>query len=66
MGVYRGTTDANGQARIAVRAGSYDLYVRKAGYAPHTDSVEVSGDVILRVAAARVAEDDPDDEQVWM
>ena len=66
VGVYRGTTDANGQARIEVRTGSYDLYVRKAGYAPHTDSVEVSGDVTLRVAAAPVSDTDPDDEQVWM
>ena len=66
VGVYRGTTDASGQAQVEVQAGSYDLYVRKAGYAPHTDSVEVSGDVALRVAAAPVSEVDPDDEQVWM
>ena len=66
VGVYRGTTDANGQTQVEVRAGSYDLYVRKAGYAPHTDSVEVSGDVTFRVAAAPISDTDPDDEQVWM
>ncbi len=66
VGVYRGTTDASGQAQVEVQAGSYQLYVRKVGYGPHTDSVEVSGDVALRVAAAPVSEVDPDDEQVWM
>ena len=67
VGVYRGTTDASGQAHVAVHPGSYDLYVRKAGYKPHAGSVPVaSGDVSLRVAAARVTDADLDDEQVWM
>lgn len=66
VGIYRGETDARGEARVEVRAGSYDLYVRKAGYAPHTDSVWVSGDVTLRVATVRPSDADPDDEQVWM
>lgn len=66
VGVYRGTTDANGHAGVEVQAGAYELYVRKPGYAPHTDSVEVSGDVILQVAAARVSDADMDDDQVWM
>ena len=67
VGVYRGTTDASGQAHVAVRSGSYDLYVRKAGYKPHADSIPVvSGDVVLEVAAVRVTDADMDDEQVWM
>ena len=67
VGVYRGTTDASGQAHVAVHPGSYDLYVRKAGYKPHAGSVPVaSGDVSLKVAAARVTDADLDDEQVWM
>ncbi len=67
VGVYRGTTDASGQAHVAVHPGSYDLYVRKAGYKPHADSIPVvSGDVILKVAAVRVTDGDLDDEQVWM
>ena len=67
VGVYRGTTDATGQAHVAVHPGSYDIYVRKAGYQPHAGSVPVaSGDVSLEVAAARVTEADLDDEQVWM
>ena len=67
VGVYRGTTDAGGQAHVEVRPGSYDLYVRKAGYQPHVGSVPVvSGDVGLEVAASRVTDEDPDDEQVWM
>lgn len=66
LGVYSGTTDANGTAEVAVRSGTYELYVRKPGYEPHTDSAKVSGDVTLRVGAARVSDADPDDEQVWM
>ena len=67
VGVYRGTTDASGQAHVDVHPGSYELYVRKAGYKPHSDSVSVvSDDVILQVAAARVSDSDLDDEQVWM
>ena len=50
-----------------MHSGSYDLYVRKAGYQPHADSIPVvSGDVILEVAAVRVTDADLDDEQVWM
>ena len=66
VGVYRGTTDASGQAQIEVQAGSYDLYVRKVGYAPHTQGLQVSADVHRRVVAVPVAEVDPDDEQIWM
>ena len=67
VGVYRGTTDASGQAHVAVQAGSYDLYVRKAGYKPHAESVPaVSGDVILKVTVACVTDADLDDDQVWM
>ncbi len=66
VGAYRGTTDADGQAQVEVQAGSYDLYVRKTGYAPYTDSVTVAGDLTLRVAAEPASDPDPDDEQVWM
>jgi len=67
VGVYRGTTDASGQAHVAVHSGSYDLYVRKAGYKPHADRIPVvSGGVVLEVAAVRVTDADLDDEQVWM
>ena len=67
VGVYRGTTDASGQAHVAVHSGSHDLYVRKAGYQPHADRIPVvSGDVVLDVAALRVTDADLDDEQVWM
>jgi len=67
VGVYRGTTDTSGQAHVAVHPGSYDLYVRKAGYKPHADRIPVvSGDVVREVAAVRVTDADLDDEQVWM
>ena len=67
VGIYRATTDASGEAQVEVHPGSYDLYVRKAGYKPHAASVPVvSGDVTLRVAASRVSDGDLDDEQVWM
>ena len=66
LGPYRAATDAEGRTRVDVPAGDYDLYVRKAGYAPHTGRVAVTGDVALRVAAAPAPDVDADDEQVWM
>lgn len=66
VGVHRGTTGADGRAQLDVRAGACDLYVRKAGYAPHTGSVEVSGNAALQVEVARASDTDPDEEQVWM
>ena len=66
VGAYRAATDVNGQALVEVPESSYDLYVRKAGYAPHTGSVEVFGAVTVRVAVVRAADADPDEEQVWM
>ena len=66
VGVHRGTTGADGRAQVDARAGAGDLYVRKAGYAPHAGSVEVSGDAALQVVVARVSDADPDEEQVWM
>ena len=66
LGVYRASTGEDGQARIEAPAGRYDLYVRKAGCAPHAGSVAVHGDVTVRVAAAPAPEADPDDDQVWM
>lgn len=66
LGPYRAATDARGGARVEVPAGRYDLYVRKAGYAPHAAGVAVAGDVALQVAAAPAPDVDPDDEQLWM
>ncbi len=66
LGPYRAATDARGRARVEVPPGRYDLYVRKAGYAPHTEDVAVTGDLALRVAAAPAPDVDPDDEQLWM
>lgn len=66
VGVHRGTTGADGRAQVDARAGVGDLYVRKAGYAPHAGSVEVSGGAALQVVVARVSDADPDEEQVWM
>ncbi len=66
LGPYRAATDAEGGARVDVPTGDYDLYVRKAGYAPHAGRVAVTGDVALQVAAAPAPDVDADDEQVWM
>ena len=66
LGVHRGSTDARGQATVEAQAGSHELYVRKAGYVPHTADVTVSGDVALRIAAVRASDTDPEDERVWM
>ena len=66
LGFYRTSTDAEGNARIEVPAGDYELYVRRPGYAPHTDPITVTGDAAMRVAAVRVTDADLDDDQVWM
>ena len=66
LGVYRAATDAEGKARMAVPAGDYDMYVRSPGFTPYTESVTVTGDAVLRVAAVRVSDADLDDDQVWM
>lgn len=66
VGVHRGTTGADGRAQVDARAGVGDLYVRKAGYAPHAGSVEVSGGAALQVVVARVSDADPDEDQIWM
>ena len=66
LGLYRASTDAEGNARIEAPAGDYELYVRRPGYAPCSDPVTVTGDAALRVAAARVTDADLDDDQVWM
>ena len=66
LGPYRAATDAEGRTRVDVPTGDYDLYVRKAGYTPHTGRVAVTGDVALQVAAAPAPDVDPDDEQLWM
>ena len=66
VGVHRGTTDADGKALVGAPAGRHEIYVRKAGYLPLTGGVTVRGDAALRLAAARVSDADPDEEQVWM
>lgn len=65
-GIYRGRTGPDGQAEIEVQAGSYALYVRKAGCAPHDDTVTVSGNLTLHVALAPVSDTDTDEDQIWM
>lgn len=66
LGVHRASTDADGNARVDVPVGEYELYVRSPGYQPHTEPVTVTGDTPLRVAAVRVSDADLDDDQVWM
>ncbi len=66
LGVFRASTDAEGQARIEASEGNYELYVRSPGYTPYTVPVTVTGDAALRVAAVRVSDADLDDDQVWM
>ena len=66
VGIYRGRTGGDGQAAIEVQAGSYALYVRKAGCAPHNDTVAVSGNVTLHVTLESVSDTDTDEDQIWM
>lgn len=66
LGPYRASTDETGVARFEVVAGSYDLVVRKSGFAAARRSFEVAQDLVIRVCAQAVTERNPDDEKVWM
>ncbi len=46
---YRGVTDANGQARLGLPAGTFQLVVRKVGYIEQTCSVDVAGNMTVDI-----------------
>ena len=66
MGIYRASTDERGMARFELPSGEFDLIARKPGYATDPATVEVIGDLEVRIEARYVPETDPDDERIWM
>ena len=66
MGIYRASTDERGMARLELRPGEFKLVASKPGFATDPATVEVNGDLDIRVEARHVPETDPDDERVWM
>jgi hypothetical protein len=66
LGVYRASTDAQGQATLEVPGGVYSLDAWKVGYETLSRTVEAGEDLMVRIEAWPSPEKDPDDEQVWM
>ena len=66
LGIYRASTNECGQTSLEVPTGRYDLNVRKIGYETHSQTLEVTERVIIRVTATCTPDKDLDDEQVWM
>ncbi len=66
MGIYRASTDDRGMARFELPSGEFDLIAWKPGLATDPASVEVIGDLEVRVEARYVPDTDPDDERIWM
>ena len=66
MGIYRASTDERGMARFELPSGEFDLIAWKPGFATDPATVEVIGDLEVRIEARYVPQTDPDDERIWM
>ena len=66
LGVYRASTDAQGQAILELPGGAYPLGAWKAGYEMRTRTVKVGKDLMIRIEALSTPEQNPDDQRVWM
>lgn len=66
LGVYRASTDAQGQASLEVPGGVYTVEAWKAGYEMRTRSVKVGKELTIRVEAVVAPQKDSDGERVWM
>ena len=66
MGIYRASTDERGLARFELPSGEFDLHAWKPGFVAAPATVEVIGDLQVRVEARYVPQTDPDDERIWM
>ena len=66
MGIYRASTDEQGMARFELPSGEFDLIAWKPGFAADPTTVEVTGDLQVRIEARDVPDTDPDDERIWM
>jgi hypothetical protein len=60
LGAYRAATDASGRAQVAMPSGTYDLTVWKVGYEAPGRTVDIRGDLGIRVEAAIVPPENPD------
>jgi hypothetical protein len=66
LGVYRASTDAQGQASLELPGGVYTIEAWKAGYEMRTRTLKVGKDLTIRVEAVVVPPKDSDDDRVWM
>ena len=60
LGAYRAETDQNGQAQINSAKGTFELNIWKIGYDAPPGTVGVDADILVRVDAVVVPEDDTD------
>ena len=56
LGRHRGVTDESGVARVAVPTGTYELVVWQARYEAAPRTVDVTGDVTIRIEGKKLAE----------
>ena len=66
LGIYRASTDERGLARFELPSGEFDLIARKPGFETDPETVEVMGDLEVRIEARYVPQTNPDDERIWM
>ena len=66
MGIYRASTDERGMARFELPSGEFDLVASKAEFAADPMTVEVTGDLEVRIEARYEPPPDPDEERIWM
>ena len=66
MGIYRASTDERGMARFELPSGEFDLVASKAEFAADPVTVEVTGDLKVRIEARYEPPPDPDEERIWM
>ena len=66
LGVYRASTDAQGQASLELPGGVYTIEAWKAGYEMRTRTVKVGKDLMIRIEALSTPEQNPDDQRIWM
>lgn len=66
IGIYRASTDERGIARFDLPSGEFDLVAWKPGFATDPRTVEVIGDMEVRIEARYVPQPNPDDERIWM
>ena len=66
MGIYQASTDERGMAKFELPSGEFDVIAWKPGFATDPATVEVIGDLEVRIEARYVPQTDPDDERIWM